>query len=95
MFLRYIGVDPFAIYRALDAQLALGLVKTEDMVSYYRVRIDKKDPYCMGSNGFCFRKDLMNIVRDYVQDVEFIARITKAGILQKAISNEEKGKHNF
>ena len=84
-YLSYVGVDPFAIYRALDAQLALGLVKTEDMGSYYRVRIDRKEPYCMGSNGFCFRKALINIVGDYAQDVEFIARITKAGILYFAI----------
>ncbi|RKY29729.1 MAG: hypothetical protein DRP67_06060 [Candidatus Omnitrophota bacterium] len=89
-YLSYVGVDPFAIYRALDAQLSLGLVKTEDMGSYYKVSLDPDNPYCMGSNGFCFRKSLIKIVGDYNQDVEFIARLAKHNFLEFAIPKEAK-----
>jgi len=84
-YLSYVGVDPFAIYRALDAHIALGLVKMEDMGDYYKVRLNPEEPYCMGSNGFCFRKSLIDIVGDYAQDVEFIARLAKHNILEFAI----------
>ncbi|MDD3725948.1 MAG: glycosyltransferase [Candidatus Ratteibacteria bacterium] len=84
-YLSYVGVDPFAIYRSLDAQIALGLVKMEDMGDYYKVHLNPEEPYCMGSNGFCFRKSLIEKVGDYAQDVEFIARIAKHNILEFAI----------
>ena len=92
-YLSYVGVDPFAVFRALDGQLALGLVKTEDMGSYYRVRLNREEPYCMGSNGFCFRKNLIEKVGDYAQDVEFMARIAKHGLLEFAIPKEAEILH--
>ncbi|MCM8762440.1 MAG: glycosyltransferase [Candidatus Omnitrophica bacterium] len=87
-YMSYVGVDPFAIYRALDAHLALGLVKMEDMGNYYKVRLNPEEPYCMGSNGFCFRKELIKTVGDYAQDVEFIARIAKHNLLYFAIPKD-------
>jgi len=84
-YLSYIGVDPFAIFRSIEGQLALGLVEKKDMGNYYKIMLNKEEPFCMGSNGFCFRRDLIKQVGDYVQDVEFIARIAKANLLSFAI----------
>lgn len=92
-YMSYVGVDPFAVYRALDAYLALGLVKMEDMGSYYKASLNPDEPYCMGSNGFCFRRSLIEKVGNYVQDVEFIARLAKNNFLKFAIPKNAKVLH--
>ncbi len=84
-YLSYVGVDPFAAFRSLEGQLAFGRVPLEDKGSYYQVKLNPFAPYCMGSNGFMFRRELIDKVGDYAQDVEFIARLVKNGFLYFAI----------
>jgi GT2 family glycosyltransferase len=92
-YLSYVGVDPFAIFRSLEGQLALGKVELNDCGNYYCVNLNKKEPYCMGSNGFMFRKELIEKVGDYAQDVEFIARLVKNGFIKFAIPQNAKVFH--
>jgi GT2 family glycosyltransferase len=85
-YLSYVGVDPFAVYRALDAKLELDKKLFSDSKKRFRIfHLDVKEPSCMGSNGFMFRKDLIKKVGDYAQDVEFIARLAKKNYLDFAI----------
>jgi len=93
-YLSYIGVDPFAVFRSLDAQLSLDKVPIFDAGNYYRVSLHPKKPYCMGSNGFMFRKDLIKRVGGYGQDVEFSARLAKNNFLEFAIPKEAKIFHS-
>ena len=92
-YLSYVGVDPFAIFRSLEGQLALDKVPLFDAGNYYRVSLNSEKPYCMGSNGFMFRRDLIKRVGDYAQDVEFIARLAKHGFLDFAIPKEPRVFH--
>lgn len=87
-YLSYIGVDPFAVYRSLEGQLQLNprLHKKRNEL-YFIETLDKKQPFCMGSNGFMFRKSLIKKVGDYAQDVEFIARLAKADLTAFAVVN--------
>ena len=87
-YLSYVGVDPFAIFRSLEGQLALDRVPVEDAGGYFKIKLNKKRPYCMGSNGFMFRKELIGRVGGYAQDVEFIARLAKNNFLEFAIPEE-------
>lgn len=75
-YLSYVGVDPFAIYRSIEGQIELNnkLSFNED---FKIIEMEEGVPYCMGSNGFMFRKKLIKEVGDYAQDVEFIARLEK------------------
>jgi glycosyltransferase involved in cell wall biosynthesis len=93
-YLSYVGVDPFAVFRSLEGQLALNRVPLEDAQSYFKARLDKKRPYCMGSNGFMFRRELVERVGGYAQDVEFIARLAKNNFLEFAIPKEAKIFHD-
>ncbi len=86
-YLSYIGVDPFAIYRSIEGQLELNNRLNRINEDYFIEALDKKAPYCMGSNGFMFKKFLINKVGDYAQDVEFIARLAKNNFLKFAIIN--------
>ncbi len=92
-YLSYVGVDPFAVFRSLEGQLSLDKVPLFDAGNYYRVRLNPEKPYCMGSNGFMLRRDLIKIVGDYAQDVEFIARLVKHGFLDFAIPKEPRVFH--
>lgn len=92
-YLSYVGVDPFAIFRSLEGQLALGRVVLNDYCNYYLVNLNKKEPYCMGSNGFMFRRSLIEKVGDYNQDVEFIARLVKQGFQEFAIPGNARVFH--
>ncbi len=92
-YLSYVGVDPFAIYRSLEGHLALNKVPLKDYGDYYQATLNKKNPYCMGSNGFMFRRDLIKKAGDYAQDVEFIARLAKKGFLKFAIPKNAKVFH--
>lgn len=85
-YLSYIGVDPFAVYRSIEGQIELnkGLKKIRHE-GYSLIELDAKEPFCMGSNGFMFRRDLIKNVGDYAQDVEFIARLAKAGYRKFAV----------
>jgi len=92
-YLSYVGIDPFAVFRSLEGQLALDKVPLFDTGNYYRVSLNPGKPYCMGSNGFMFRRDLIKRVGDYGQDVEFIARLAKHGFLDFAIPKEPRVFH--
>ena len=48
----------------------------------------------MGSNGFMFRRELVERVGEYAQDVEFIARLAKNNFLEFAIPKEAKIFHS-
>jgi len=89
-YLSYVGVDPFAVCRSLEGQLALNRVALEDAGNYFKIKLNKKSPYCMGSNGFMFRRELVERVGGYAQDVEFIARLAKNNFLEFAIPKEAK-----
>lgn len=92
-YLSYVGVDPFAVFRSLEGQLALDKVPLFDAGNYYRVSLNPEKPYCMGSNGFMFRRDLIKRVGDYAQDVEFIARLAKNGFIFFALPKEARVFH--
>ncbi|MBX4212389.1 glycosyltransferase [Candidatus Pacearchaeota archaeon] len=89
-YLSYVGVDPFASYRSLEGQLELARLKKKRMDGYYLMELDKKRPFCMGSNGFMFRKDLIKKVGDYAQDVEFIARLAKHNVTKFAVLEDAR-----
>src|SRR3989344_653992 len=79
-YLSYVGVDPFAVYRSLEGQLEFNKgIKKMLKGSYFVLELSKNEPYCMGSNGFMFRRSIVKEVGDYAQDVEFIARIAMKG----------------
>jgi len=85
-YFSYIGVDPFAVYRSLEGQMELNPHFTKVPKSGYDlVELNPDNPLCMGSNGFMFRKSLTQAVGDYVQDVEFIARIAQHGFKRFAL----------
>jgi GT2 family glycosyltransferase len=93
-YLSYVGVDPFASYRALEGNLEFNRhMKKIEKEGYILLALDKKEPYCMGSNGFMFRKSIINEVGDYAQDVEFIGRIAKKGYSKFAFVPEAKVWH--
>lgn len=89
-YLSYVGVDPFAAYRSIEGQLALNKKFEQKQEDYFLASLNKNKPYCMGSNGFMFKKSLINKVGDYAQDVEFIARLSKANHTQFAIVNNAR-----
>lgn len=87
-YLSYVGVDPFASNRAIEGNITikgLNKIKKYKKQGYSILELDEKRPYCMGSNGFMFRKSLIKEVGDYAQDVEFIARLVKAGYKKFAV----------
>ncbi len=84
-YLSYVGVDPFAVYRSLEGNLVLKKLNKVQCNGYSLLKMDKIKPYCMGSNGFMFKKSLIKDVGDYAQDVEFIARIANKGYHQFAV----------
>ena len=92
-YLSYVGVDPFAVFRSLEGQLALDRVPLKDAGGYFKARLNKKKPYCMGSNGFMFRRELIGRVGGYAQDVEFIARLAKNNFLEFAIPKKARVLH--
>ena len=85
-YLSYVGVDPFAIYRSLEGQLGLGVnLKEIKKKGYFLLKLNKEAPFCFGSNGFMFKRELINEVGDYAQDVEFIARLANANYCDFAV----------
>lgn len=90
-YLSYVGVDPFAIYRSFEGQIQLNKkVEKIEKEGYSIIQLDKDKPFCMGSNGFMFRKDLIKKVGDYAQDVEFIGRLAKNNFNQFAYIEDAK-----
>ncbi len=89
-YLSYVGVDPFAIYRSIEGQVQMSKRLNSKRENYFICMLDKNRPYCMGSNGFMFKKDLIKEVGDYAQDVEFIARLAKANHLKFAVVNNAR-----
>jgi len=90
-YLSYVGVDPFAAYRSIEGQLELNdkLVKKQ-LKGYYTLELNHSTPFCMGSNGFMFRRELIKKVGDYAQDVEFIARLAKMGYIKFAVIEDAR-----
>jgi len=89
-YLSYVGVDPFAVYRSIEGQLVLNPKLEKNNANYFLGSLNKNTPYCMGSNGFMFKKSLTKKVGDYAQDVEFIARLAKANHTQFAVVNNAR-----
>jgi len=90
-YLSYVGVDPFAVYRSIEGQLELNdKLKKQHYDGYYTMELDNKNPFCMGSNGFMFRRELIKKVGDYAQDVEFIARLAKNGYVKFAVLEDAR-----
>ena len=90
-YLSYVGVDPFAVYRSLEGQLELNdELVMEKKDGYSILELNKTKPFCMGSNGFMFRRELIDKVGDYAQDVEFIARLAKKGYVKFAVINDAR-----
>lgn len=84
-YLSYVGVDPFASYRALEGHLEFNRkLRGKKFDGYTVFSMDKNEPYCMGSNGFMFKRELIDKVGDYAQDVEFVGRLAKHGYLKFA-----------
>lgn len=93
-YLSYVGVDPFAAYRSLEGQLELNnKIKKIRKDGYQILELNKKEPYCMGSNGFMFRRSITKEVGDYAQDVEFIARISIKGYKKFAVVDSARVWH--
>lgn len=94
-YLSYVGVDPFASYRSLEGQIELdeALHARTNRGEFHIIELNPEKPYCMGSNGFMFRKQLTEEVGDYAQDVEFIARLSKHGYRKFAVVNDAKVWH--
>jgi glycosyltransferase involved in cell wall biosynthesis len=93
-YLSYVGTDPFAVYRSIEGQLELNsnLYKTQ-YKGYYIMELDKKKPFCMGSNGFMFRRELIKKVGDYERDVEFIAKLAKNDYVKFAVLEDARVWH--
>jgi len=94
-YLSYVGVDPFAINRSIEGQLELNYKKLPKLrkPGYDLFFLNPEKPYCMGSNGFMFRRDLIKAVGDYAQDIEFISRLAKAGIVKFAVVDDARVWH--
>ncbi len=93
-YLSYIGVDPFACYRSIEGQLTLNRhLKKVKKEGYFILELNKESPYCMGSNGFMFRRELIKEVGDYAQDVEFIGRLAKNNYKYFAVVEDAKVWH--
>jgi glycosyltransferase involved in cell wall biosynthesis len=87
-YLSYVGVDPFASNRSIEGQLELNkkiFEVSKRAKDFFVLKLDKELPYCMGSNGFMFRRSLIKDVGDYAQDLEFIARLAKKGYERFAV----------
>ena len=93
-YLSYVGVDPFAIFRSIEGQYELNSKIAKIKKSGYSIlKLDNNNPYCMGSNGFMFKKDLIKKVGDYAQDVEFIARLALNNYKKFAVVENAKVWH--
>ncbi len=92
-YLSFIGVDPFAVYRSIEGQLELNPRLEKRKEKYFIETLNKNKPYCMGSNGFMFKKSLIKKVGDYAQDVEFIARLARDNFLKFAVVNNARVWH--
>ena len=84
-YLSYVGTDPFAVYRSLEGRIALDRIKLKDEGKYHTYNINLENCLCTGGNVFLVRKNLLNKISGYVQDVEMIYSLCKLGINKLAI----------
>lgn len=84
-YLSYVGTDPFAVYRSLEGRMALGRIRLKDEGRYYTYLINKENCLCTGGNVFLVRKNLLEKIGGYVQDVEMIYSLCSLGINKLAI----------
>ncbi|MEK6907161.1 MAG: glycosyltransferase family A protein, partial [Nanoarchaeota archaeon] len=71
-YLSYVGTDPFAVYRSLEGRMALNKVKLKDEGRYCTYKINLENCLCTGGNVFLVRRNLLNKIGGFVQDVEMI-----------------------
>ncbi len=91
-YLSYVGTDPFAVYRSIEGRLALDKIKLKDEGRYYTYKINKENSLCTGGNVFLVRKELLDRIGGYIQDVEMIyslclLEINKLAIPKKAFTH--------
>ena len=84
-YLSYVGTDPFAIYRSLEGRMALDRIKLKDEGEYFIYKINKENCLCTGGNVFLVRKNLLNKIHGYVQDIEMIYSLCLIGKNKLAI----------
>ena len=92
-YLSYVGTDPFAVYRSLEGRMALNRIKLKDEGRYYTYNINLENCLCTGGNVFLVRKDLLNKIGGFVQDVEMIYSLCKLGINKLAIPKDAYTHH--
>jgi len=84
-YLSYVGTDPFAVYRSLEGRMALNRINLKDEGKYYTYNISLENCLCTGGNVFLVRKDSLNKINGYVQDVEMIYSLCEIGENKLAI----------
>ena len=87
-YLSYVGTDPFAIYRSIEGRMALNRIKLKDNGKYYTYNVTLENCLCTGGNVFLIRKNLLNKINGYVQDVEMIYSLCLLGINKLAIPKD-------
>ena len=92
-YLSYVGTDPFAVYRSLEGRMALNRIKLKDEGRYYTYYINLENCLCTGGNVFLVRKNLLNKIGGFVQDVEMIYSLCKLGINKLAIPKDAYTHH--
>jgi len=92
-YLSYVGTDPFAVYRSLEGRMALNRIKLKDKGRYYTYYINLENCLCTGGNVFLVRKNLLNKIGGFVQDVEMIYSLCKLGINKLAIPKDAYTHH--
>ena len=92
-YLSYIGTDPFAVYRSLEGRMTLDRIKLKDEGRYYAYNINLENCLCTGGNVFLVRKNLLNKIGGFVQDVEMIYSLCKLGINKLAITKNAYTHH--
>ena len=79
-YLSYIGTDPFAMYRSLEAKYSLNNLKNlEDKGDYFVHTSFPKDLLCTGGNCFAYRKSSLESIGGYSYDVEVIYSLVRQG----------------
>jgi len=84
-YLSYVGTDPFAVYRSLEGRMALNRIKLKDEGRYFTYNIVLENCLCTGGNVFLVRKNLVDKIEGYVQDVEMIYSLCEIGKNKLAI----------
>lgn len=71
-YLSLVGTDSFAIYRSIEGRMALNKIKLKDEGDYFSYKLKTDNCLCTGGNCFIVRKEALNKINSYTQDVEMI-----------------------